>query len=532
MVQPMIYPYQRISTMGQAKGTGLEQQLNQKVLDTLSTEHDLPICEAMVDLGKSAYHGEHLNHELGAFVQGVKDGLISSGSIIVVYSLDRLSRLKLGYAKQIYLDLTNNGVHIFSVIDNHLYRAHSVADEIVSSIVFERSHNESNTKSQRTRGSALALIDRHLKGDRAPDGNPFAVRSVGRFPWFIDSSGGTIKPHAYFFPVAQWLVQQSLNGVGTTRLVNALNEECTAPNGKQWSRSTVRRFTSNKALLGIAVFNIDNVTYELPDYYPPLTTEDEFYRIRAMKSSATHSRTSKNSPTILSGLQVLKCRSCGGGMNYFVTGTRHAYRCINGMNNKARCKGMSCSAEPVHEAVKRSLTWMSVQPPPTHSDKVTPLSMKLSEAKGKLNQMEADYMQSPSSIMAKMLAQMETEVSSLSVSLEEAKMNQASTFEIFEEPETTGEYRDVILRSVDTVQLYKLGRDKILVSVYYKSNIHKHYYMVKGKIVHEGRFYHAPQEEIDLQDRLTFLLWVESGKLNQWLEHGDTLDTLPDHWDH
>lgn len=82
-------------------------QINDEVLKSLSNEHNLPIAqETYQDLGKSAYKGENLQNELGLFLSAVKSRTVAEGSILVLYSLDRLSRLEIGHAKQTYYDLT------------------------------------------------------------------------------------------------------------------------------------------------------------------------------------------------------------------------------------------------------------------------------------------------------------------------------------------------------------------------------------------------------------------------------------------
>ncbi|WP_257966216.1 recombinase family protein, partial [Vibrio parahaemolyticus] len=241
--------------------------------------------------------------------------------------------------------------------------------------------------------------------------------------------------------MAKWMVQQLLNGMGTTRLVNELNESYEAPN-KVWSHSMVQRFSSSEALIGKAIFNIAGNQYELDGYYPRLMTDDEFYQIKARKKKATHSRTSKSSETILSGLKVLKCRECGGSLSYTGSGKYNAYRCINGMKSKAKCSGMSVPASYVDDVVTTSLNWFTLQPKPAIEDLVTPAQMKLEKAQSELNQIEKDYLDSPSGVLARLLNKKEQEVEELKVALEHAKMNQqVDSFMGNEKLESTNDYR-------------------------------------------------------------------------------------------
>ncbi|WP_210474119.1 zinc ribbon domain-containing protein, partial [Vibrio crassostreae] len=363
-----------------------------------------------------------------------------------------------------------------------------------------------------------ALIDRHIKGERAPDGYPFAIKSIGKLPWWVDASNGSVKPHEYYFPVAQWLIQQALTGIGVTSLVNQLNQLFTPPNGKeQWHYSMVNRFHKSNSLLGTGSFKIDDTIHSLPDYFPVVTTEEELLLIRAKKRSATHSRTSSNPKTVLSGMGILKCRCCHGGVSFTTTAGYSAYRCINGMQSKAKCNGLSVSSTYVDDAVKQSLTWFSTQPKPAIIDKVTPLKGKLFEVESRLAQMEADYMDSPSSVLARMITNLESEVGAIRSELDEAITTEVVQSFPSESPETVDEYRDAILRSIDRVYLYKLGRKKILVSIYFKMGINTHVAVKDGDVILASSFYDCPDKENQLMDKTNFLLWVEQGHLETWL---------------
>lgn len=286
---PKIYSYSRVSTLEQLKGSGLDTQIDQAVLQQLSKEHNLPISESvMSDKGKSAYHGEHLNHELGAFLQAIKGGSVAPGSILVVYSLDRLSRLQLGYAKQIYLDLTNAGINIYATLDNHLYQAHNVADEIVSSIVFERAHNESSTKSKRTTGAAKKRIDDHIKGVRAEDGNAIPIR-LGRLPWWVNSDNGSIKLDDYYAPIARELIDRTIAGSGLMKNLDWLNENYTPPKQNKnklspvWNNNSIAQMHKQRSLIGEYSIKLQGTEHQLEGYIPALITETTYYKLLSVK---------------------------------------------------------------------------------------------------------------------------------------------------------------------------------------------------------------------------------------------------------
>lgn len=266
-----IYSYRRVSTLVQTEGISLDIQSDINVLNKLSEEYNLPISNrTFSDEGKSAYKGEHLESdkgELAWFINAVKNNEIVKGSILCVYSLDRLSRQSIGYAKQIYLDLTNNGISIYSILDNHLYKAHDASSEIIATIIFERAHNESKTKSARTVGTALKRAEDHLNGVRSPDGYAYLIAG-GNLPWWVEyRDDKAVVPHPFYFDVAKKVHQMILSGMGNNKILNYLNENVEPPitrsnvkhpeRRKEWKHSTIANFHKIKGLFGQRISTIN-----------------------------------------------------------------------------------------------------------------------------------------------------------------------------------------------------------------------------------------------------------------------------------
>ena len=353
-LSPKIYPYSRISTMSQMKGTGLELQIDNELLDKLSDEYKLPIADGISDLGKSAYHGDHLKHELGAFIQAIKDGLVSTGSILVVYSLDRLSRLKLGYAKQIYLDLTNSGVSIYSTLDNHLYKAHDVGSEVLSTVIFERAYNESKTKSARTTGNAKKLINDFNNGVRSPSGEPVAIKSVGSIPWWIDGSDGTIKKHPYYWGAAKLVAQRIIQGVAIPTIKKELDIEYPpihAPLKRdKWLVGTLRKFHKLQALQGNRTIKLQGTEYFLEDYYPKLLSNKDYAQLIAARGKRDTYPVRKEI-NLITGIGLAKC-SCGSAVaNRRRKDHRATLFCLSGTRKENDCGGWYMSLSYAEKAV-------------------------------------------------------------------------------------------------------------------------------------------------------------------------------------
>ena len=230
MSKAKIYSYTRISSTKQIDGLGLDIQIDDEVLKSLSTLHQLPIADKpLSDVGRSAFKGEHLKNNLGLFLKAVEENKVGVGSILVVYSLDRLSRQSLGFAKQIYLDLTNNGILIHSVTDNKTFKPHDIESEIFASIIFERAHNESKTKSNRTYDVAIKRANDHINGVRTDDGYSYLI-SLGNNPWWITNrEDKAVVEQPQYFEVARKIYQMILDGWGNNKIVNFLNEHYEPP---------------------------------------------------------------------------------------------------------------------------------------------------------------------------------------------------------------------------------------------------------------------------------------------------------------
>ncbi|MCU8114274.1 recombinase family protein [Vibrio vulnificus] len=66
-----------------------------KLAEDTSKKHNIPINEDLImrDRGLSAFKAEHIKRgALGKFIAAIEDGLIAEGSILIVESMDRVSR--------------------------------------------------------------------------------------------------------------------------------------------------------------------------------------------------------------------------------------------------------------------------------------------------------------------------------------------------------------------------------------------------------------------------------------------------------
>ncbi|WP_240701177.1 recombinase family protein [Vibrio lentus] len=312
---PKIYNYARVSTTKQLQGVGLETQQQRSILEELSKEHNLPIDDQnFVDRGLSAYHGKHKEGALGLVLSRIESGEISSGSILVVFSLDRLSRELVNVAMEQLLSIINRGVRVYTHIDKKMFDAKSqnlTADLIVSLIIMQRANEESATKSKRNiTASKLAL--KKWKDTGIPQG------ALGRTPFWIDQSTNEFNINAEGVKKA---IEMKIAGYGDLKIKKHLDNHFkykpTRVKGRvkksnTWDYITICQLWGRRSLIGENSYTIEDVTHVMANYYPALIDDDTFHKLQVRKKKKQGRDTGSGKIAQLKSLA--RCGTCGGSM--------------------------------------------------------------------------------------------------------------------------------------------------------------------------------------------------------------------------
>ena len=108
---------------------------------------------ALSDLGISAFKGKNATEgALAAFLIAAKEGRIPRGSILLVESLDRLSRNTITDAVALLTSIVRAGIRVVSLIDGKEWNENTINDTVnfmMSVLLFARAHEESATKARR-----------------------------------------------------------------------------------------------------------------------------------------------------------------------------------------------------------------------------------------------------------------------------------------------------------------------------------------------------------------------------------------------
>lgn len=266
---PQVYSYVRFSTETQRRGTGQARQ--DDAAQRWCDERGYKLTQTMPDLGISAYKSRNATHgELATFLRLVEDGRIPVGSILIVESLDRLSRDNINVAMQLLLSIINNGIRVVTLADGAQYMAESSPAELMTRLmlslaIFMRANDESRTKSMRKADS----WKRKRQGAR-DEGKPLG----GRLPRWIRVRKGKYELVESEANRVRQVVHDYLNGDGIYILKNRYNIP----------QATLQWWLTNPILKGDAVVTEEGQKVVIPKHYPPLIDEDTWEQITAKRN--------------------------------------------------------------------------------------------------------------------------------------------------------------------------------------------------------------------------------------------------------
>ena len=147
------FSYVRMSTEAQLKGHSLQRQLD--LARAYSKEKGFDLVEDLKDIGLSAYSGKNAKRgaALGDFLEALRSKEVPQNSVLLVESLDRLSRQNPLSAFNQFSMILDHGIEIHTLFDRQIYTQESVntnPGQLFLSIgIMLRAHSESEEKSRR-----------------------------------------------------------------------------------------------------------------------------------------------------------------------------------------------------------------------------------------------------------------------------------------------------------------------------------------------------------------------------------------------
>jgi DNA invertase Pin-like site-specific DNA recombinase len=359
-----VYSYLRFSDPKQAAGGSADRQ--REYAERWAAEHSMVLDDQLTlfDEGLSAYHQKHVTRgALGTFLRAVEDGLVPAGSILIVESLDRLSRAEPILAQAQLSQIVNAGITVVTASDNREYNRERLKaqpmDLVYSLLVMIRAHEESETKSKRVK----AAIRRQCQGWIA--GTYRGLVRNGHDPEWLRLVDGKFEPIPERVEAVKLAVGMYRQGHGHVTIMRRFEElGLSITNSGRFDGRHLYKLLRNRVLVGEKSITLDGEQFQLQGYYPAVLTEAEFNdlqyhtlpRERRMKGDSDY-------PPILTGTGITRCGYCGAlmraqvlrGRNRAEDGTVHPGHqrilCANyGTERHCPVQG-GCSAVPIERAI-------------------------------------------------------------------------------------------------------------------------------------------------------------------------------------
>ena len=389
------FSYIRFSTPDQIRGDSLRRQL--AAAERWAEENYYQLDTSLRDTGVSAFKGRNIYGPgaLGRFVQAMVDGRVEPGSVLIVESLDRLSRQNPWDALTAFQLLLRNGIEIVCTMDNNRrYTEEAIrADPMVlltSILVMVRAHEESEMKSRRVKAAWQARRKAAQESGRI---------MTARAPGWLKVSNGRFEKRDERVAVVRRIYEMAAAGMGQEAICRVLNQEQEplwgngGRVGKYWHRSHIKALLISRAPAGFyqphttahdsqgKVLRTRSGT-EIAGYFPEIVEPELFQKVHSMILTDA-----PREAVALSGLRnplagLCRCLLCGNGMTRVMKGASQraggARLVCTYAKVGRRCEYHSIRADDVEAAILDNVPTLRRQAPP--GDALVPMvAAKLAE---------------------------------------------------------------------------------------------------------------------------------------------------------
>ncbi len=315
------YSYIRMSTETQLKGDSLRRQL--EASEAYAKNNQLELVDTidgvpLKDIGISAFKGKNTQKGvLSLFLDALETGKIKKDSVLLIESLDRLSRDKLSEALSQFMSILNKGVEIVTLADNQRYTREIINQNpgalFVSLGIMFRANEESEIKSKRicavweNKRNNLSNTSKVLSR-KAPSWLRYSEKT-GRFE-VIEERAAIVRK----------IFDMCINTCGLWTIARYLNENKVPlfGKGKVWYMSSITHLLSNRATIGefhpgrVKDGVREKVGDPISDYFPRIIDEQTFLLAQlsiARRSTIGKGRKGKTYVNLFAGITY--CGACG-----------------------------------------------------------------------------------------------------------------------------------------------------------------------------------------------------------------------------
>lgn len=291
------------------------------------------------DLGVSAFHGKNATQgKLAAFLEAIKQGKVCPGSVLVVESLDRLSRNQIGKALTLFLNILESDIKIVTLTPRDEFSKESTDDLvkiIYALVIMSRAYEESATKSERLTSAwkeKRAAIWKTKPDDKAKrDATGKAILTAQCPAWF-DKKKAKEDRILEVIPEAKETIRLifdlKLKGISTYAIEQKLNVSApwTPPAMSKrktsgWRTSYIKKILTNRAVIGeyqphrkVAGKRYPEGEPE-PNYFPAIVKPEVFHAVQKL-FAANKGKGGRNGKVSNLLTHLVTCAYCGGPMQF------------------------------------------------------------------------------------------------------------------------------------------------------------------------------------------------------------------------
>jgi DNA invertase Pin-like site-specific DNA recombinase len=449
--KPRAYSYIRFSTVEQGAGDSLRRQT--AAAEEYAKRHGMVLDTelTMRDAGVSAFRGRNVGAgALGAFLKAISDKLVTPGSVLLVESLDRISRQEARKALRTLEEVIEGGVDVVTLSDNRRYNLDSInGPELMWAImVMIRAREESETKSRRIRAAWVGARQRAAKREIVTTAVPAWIEATGSAA--RGSRNAKFTLHEERAQLVQRMFALFISGIGKKAIAETLNREGVPTWGargkgrkpaKYWHASYVLKILKNAAVTGVFTPFLhdyrDERLHRIPqepilNYFPQVIDTDTFERVQSLLAARTKSVRSGRVASLVAGLA--RCPHCCSTMTRVMKGSNPKKAGLPKLVCVKAKAGAGCQYHAVSlGAVERALIDNAdrLGHPPLADSNIAE-AIKDAEADLDATQEEIENLldsiqRSPSDAAAKRLAQREAAAAALLKQLEELQARGADS---------------------------------------------------------------------------------------------------------
>ncbi|MGU1433198.1 recombinase family protein [Pseudomonas aeruginosa] len=331
---PKAYPYIRFSSDKQKDGLSVQRQTEAIEAYLAANPHlEVDTTLNLEDLGKSGYVGRHIQKggALFIFLEKIKKGEIEKGSVLIIEHFNRLSRLKLHRAMDLFNEILRHGIDIAVLDEKQVFTADSITsiDYIKAVLKFDLAHEESKDKSKKGKDNWYFKKEALRKAE-----NPAAERLkfTRTLPLWLEHKGSEIVINDEKAETIRLIFKLCIENNGYMRIATHLNQNKIKRldnSSGPWTLDIVKRLLHNRALIGeyqprktveiegrARPIYIPNEEDPIKNVFPLVIDEDTFNAARNGLTTRKNSGGGRRADMPNLFLKLLRCDECGGSIKY------------------------------------------------------------------------------------------------------------------------------------------------------------------------------------------------------------------------